>query len=772
VNFSYNWLSELVGGLDVPPGELMQHITLKTAECEGVHEWGSHLARVCAARVLSVEAIEGNKNVKAVVDTGRYGTKQVVCGAPNCRPGVVTAYVPSGSVLAGKEIRRAVIGGVESDGMLASGAELGLNRDAAGILELALESGAGLGAPDFIIEVDNKSLTHRPDLWGHHGMAREVAAILRKPLKDPVDLRLLPTGEASIGVRIEVFELCPRYSALVFENVTVQPSPLWLQARLESVGLNPINNIVDVTNYVMAELAQPMHAFDADKLRGGIVVRTAKPGERIAALNGETYELTPSNLVIGDEREAVAIAGVIGGNESAIGPSTTRIVLESANFHAASVRKTAASLKLRTDASMRFEKSQDPANTLRGLARAVALLGEVSPGIRLAGGVADAAAPMRTPEPIELPLAWLDRKLGRQVEPAEVRGILEALQFRVEEREAAVFSVRVPSWRATKDISIKDDLVEEVGRMIGYASIPPVAPLLPAVVPPRNELREYLYELRHTVAAQGFHEVYNYSFLSEETAAIFGAEHIRVTNPIAADQSLLRTSLLPGVWNNITENSKYFDEFRFFEIGVEIHKRAGGELPEEVHHLMAAVFRKEADAEGLFELKRLAECIAAEVQPRPVEARTWEHPARTAELILSGESVGRLFELHPNMVERGRADVLDLDIDALMRLSKPERRYKPIRRYPSSAFDLSVIAPVRALVGSIERELSSFAGEGLERIEYVRQYSGPPLPEGAKSVSYRLIVAAPDRTLGADEVGAIRSRIIDGMRSRGYDLRV
>ena len=243
---------------------------------------------------------------------------------------------------------------------------------------------------DFVIEVDNKSLTHRPDLWGHFGMAREVAAITGRSLKDPVKPLGAADGDAPIGIAIDDYALCPRYSALKFENVTVKPSPTWLQQRLEAVGLNPINNIVDVTNFVMAELAQPMHAFDAAKLHGDtIYVRNARRGETAKGLNGETYELDSSSLVIADLQEAIAIAGVIGGADSAISESTTSLLLESANFNASNIRKTSARIKLRTDASMRFEKAQDPINTVRALERAWELLQEVSPGIRMVGGLAE-----------------------------------------------------------------------------------------------------------------------------------------------------------------------------------------------------------------------------------------------------------------------------------------------------------------------------------------------------------------------------------------------
>ena len=665
MKFSYNWLRELVEGLDASPRELAQLITLKTAESEGVETHGS----------------------------------------------------------------------------------------------------------DHVIEIDNKSLTHRPDLWGHHGMAREVAAILGRLLFDPVK-HIEFRGEAPLRVRIDDHELCPRYSALVLENVTVQPSPLWLAQRLEAVGLNPINNIVDVTNFVLAEIAQPMHAFDAAKLRGGeIIVRSALGGETIQALNEESYALDPSNLVIADSGGPIAIAGIIGGAESAISDSTTRIVLESANFNASSVRKTSAKLKLRTDASMRFEKAQDPVNTIRGLERAFALLQEVSPGIRLVGGLADNYRPQPLQAPIVLPLDWLDRKLGRAIPGEEVRRILESLEFRVEVIEPRVFSVFVPSWRATKDVAIKDDLVEEVGRMIGYDSIPPIAPLTPASVPPASPQREFHYQVRKTAASQGFTEVQNYSFVSEEMARAFSldpAAHVQVVSPIASDQNLLRTSLLPGIWKNINDNARHFEHFRLFEIGRAIYP------DREVPRFAAALYAKDDGAAGLFELKRLAECALPGVSIHPTDSSaSYEHPRRAADVLYGDSKLGRLFEFHPRMIEGGRAAVLDLDLSRLFELQPGSSRYRPLRRFPESAFDLSVLAAPRALIADVQSAIVILAGEPLLSIAFLREFTLPtPSGEKARSLSYRLTVGATDRTLSADEVGAIRSRIIDGMRAAGYELKV
>ena len=769
MKFSYNWLRELVEDLDHAPGPLEKLITMKTAECESIEAAGVWLDRARAARVESVEPIAGSHNVKAVVDAGPYGRKTVVCGAPNCRPGVVSAYVPIG---------KKVIDGVESDGMLASAAELGINRDHRGIIELEVAVGAPLPgcAPDSVIEIDNKSITHRPDLWGHHGMAREVAAIVGRKLKNPVRLSLLPEGPDAVNIQIEDLDLCPRYSALVFENVRVQPSPWWLQCRLTAIGLNPINNIVDMTNFVMAELAQPMHAFDADLLKGGtIFIRPAKPGEHFRALNEEDYTLDASNLGIADSAGAIALGGVIGGMDTAISEKTTRVVLESANFQASSIRKTSVAIKLRTDASMRYEKAQDPANTVRGLARAIELLHEIAPGMRLVGGVADQKKVIPVPPAIQLPLDWLERKLGRAVEPAEVRDILERLEFGVTEPQPRIFSVTVPGWRATKDVSIKDDLVEEVGRMVGYDSITPRAPLIPSSVPPGNPERKFQHEVRDIFVDEGFTEVSNYSFISEEAARAFGfdpAAHERVANPIASDQALMRTSLLPGIWKNITENSKHRDAFRLFEIGFEIHQRGGG-LPEEIPHLVAALYDRQGDgSSGLFEIKRAAECLMPGARACPAEPRPFEHPARSADILWKGQTAGRLFELHPSLIESGRAAILDLDLRVVWPLSAAEIKYTPIRRYPSSAFDLSVVAGLREHAGNLEASIASFAGPLLESIQFVRQYSGAPLEEGQKSVSFRLTVGSPERTLSSYEAAGIRNNIIERMRELGYELRL
>lgn len=783
MKFSYQWLRELVPGLTAEPADLQRLITMKTAECEGIEQVGGHFAQIVAARVVSVQPLPKGKNRAVVVEVGAGKQVSVVCGAANVRVGMLAPWVPPGTTLGGEIIGRAVIEGQESEGMLASAEELGVSRDHSGLLELCgLEPGDRLArlTPDWIIEIDNKSLTHRPDLWGHFGMAREVAAIAEQTLIDPVRPELLPAGAPAIQVEISDQALCPRFTALVFENVKVGPSPLWLQARLEHLGMNPISNIVDVTNYIMAELPQPMHAYDADRLAGKtIFVRAAQDGEKLKALNGESYMLTAADLVIADADGPIGLAGVIGGADSAISESTTRIVLEAANFQASSVRLTSSRHKLRTDASMRFEKSLDPENAIRGQARAIELLREICPGIRLVGGVVDDYAPKAAPPPIVLPMSFLTRKLGKQLSQVEVVRILKALGFGISESTAAELTVEVPSWRATKDVSVKDDLVEEIGRMVGYDSITPAAPLVASLVPPQNPMRLYLREIRSQLTAQGFTEAHNYSFVTEAEIKRFHgdpATHLAVQNPIAAELTHMRRSLLPGFFKSIATNVRYFPEFRLFEIGSEIHPASGSEQLQEIIHLVTGLYSAHGNEQDFFEMKRVAECLFPACRLAAAQPRPFEHPFRVADIHWGSAVIGRIFELHPGLFQEegieGRAMLFDIDLGLAQSLATQRTvGYKALRKYPTSGFDLSVVTDMRVPVQQLQDEITRLAGANLAAIEFIRQYYGSPLPQGQKSVSYHVKVGALDHTLAADEVTAIRSGIIEGMQAAGYELR-
>jgi phenylalanyl-tRNA synthetase beta chain len=681
MKFSYNWLRELVPGLNMDVTEVARQITMKTAECEGVHDPGAF---------------------------------------------------PGASV---------------SDAAKAEGYEM-----------------------DSIIEIDNKSLTNRPDLWGHVGMAREVAAIAGLSVADPVGEIPAAAGKGDLSITIEDPSLCARFSAQRVENVKAAPSPLWMQYRLNSLGVNPINNLVDVTNYILCELGQPMHAYDADLLGDRIIVRAARKGEEILALNGEKYSLDEQDVVIADALKPVGIAGIIGGNNTAIRGTTKRIVLEAANFPAAHVRKSSARLKLRTDASMRFEKGQNPENTVRALARAVELLKQISPGCREAQPIDNYARRLSTPK-IELDIDWAERKLGRSLSTEEVINIFRSLVFGVEQLGARRLSITVPSWRATKDISIPEDLVEEIGRMVGYASITPQAPAVLAEPVPRNLQHEQQRALREAMVGQGITEVSNYSFISEAEAATFGyapGDLLQVANPIVAEQKYLRPSLVPGIRRNLMDNSRYFGEFRVFEIGREYHKEKDGS-PLERTHLIASIYSRDTSGSGILEMKRVAGFVLPAFKAVPDKnPGKIMHPDRSATIEVSGQRVGVLYELHPSLLEKGRAAILDVDLDTLLALPGQPKKYQPLRRFPTSSFDLSIVAGAHELVANLEGRLRQLAGDNLVSLQFLLIFL---LPGDKKSVSFRLTIGAENRTLTTEEVTRVRERVVQGIKAAGYELR-
>jgi phenylalanyl-tRNA synthetase beta chain len=681
MNFSYSWLRELVPGLQMDVTELARQITMKTAECEGVHDPGAF----AGASVAAVARAENSE-------------------------------------------------------------------------------------PDSIIEIDNKSLTNRPDLWGHLGMAREVAAIAGLSVADPVGELPAATSKGDLFISIKDAALCARFSGQRVENVKVAASPLWMQYRLNSLGVNPINNLVDVTNYVLCELGQPMHAYDADLLGDTIVVRAAQTGESILALNGEKYSLSPEDIVIADGQKPVGVAGIIGGNDTAIRGTTKRIVLEAASFPAAQVRKSSSRLKLRTDASMRFEKGQDPENTVRALARAVELLKQISPGSHAAPPI-DVYARKSTPPKIQLDIDWAERKLGRKLSTEEVINIFKSLVFGAEQLDARKLLLTVPSWRATKDISIPEDLVEEIGRMVGYASIVPQAPAVLSEPTPRNLQHEQQRAIRAAMVGQGFTEGSNYSFISDADATMFGYSTdklLQVANPIIADQKYMRPALLPGIRRNLADNSRYFSDFRLFEIGRAYSKGADG-APKERTHLMAAIYGRETSGTNLLEMKRVLLYVAARAKITPAKAHgKTMHPEHAAHVEVGGERVGDLYELHPSLLDRGRAAILDLDLDTLQALPAQRHAYRPLRRFPTSSFDLSIVAPVHTLVADLENRLRQLAGDSLVSLQFLLIF---PLPPDKRSVSFRLTLGADDRTLTAEEVTRTRERVVEGIKSAGYELR-
>jgi len=794
MKLSLEWINEFVNIDGINPADLMNRLTMSTAEVEGLETVGEHFRQVLAVRVIEVKQHPNADKLKIVKVADGVSEYEVVCGAPNVAVGQMVALARTGTVLPSGELKPAVIRGVKSEGMLCAEDELGISDDHSGLLLLPEGTAAGTtldaiyGAPDALIEIDNKSITNRPDLWGHYGFAREVAAIYGRSLKFAPGENVILEGEAVESLQIEnrAPELCMRYSALVIDNVSVRPSPEWMQRRLRRVGLRPINNLVDVTNYIMLELGQPMHAFDRRMIEGGrIIIRRAESGEKFVTLDGVEHELSPENLLIADAVKGVALAGVMGGLHSSIAEDTGKIVLESATFHAANVRRTANAFALRTDSAQRFEKSQDPCNTVPALYRAFELIRLTCPQARTVSPVMD-SWPVKAPEiKIEKSLSRIRRRLGADIPDERILGILASLKFGIEKLDDDRFVVSVPSWRATKDISMGADIVEEVGRIYGYDNIAPQAPLVACVTPPSNPQRIFERRLKNVLCTGlGFDEVMNYSMSGEQLFSRCGFDSenaLRLRNHLSVEEDRMRTSLIPQIIMNVADNQRFRSDFRIFENGRSYHKvnRSDAGLAAERNWVTGAVSSEKRD--GLFLgvrslLDSLLDRLGIEADWRVwAGCSSWAHPGRAAQIGAENRVIGNIAELHPKiageMDVRHACVIFELDADVLFELHNPDAKFTPLRRFPVNSLELTVVAASRRNQTDIVNIIRKSGGDLLLNVAYMYQYEGDPIPSGSKAVTYNIVFGADDHTLSSEEIEHAREGVIAALAAEGLPVR-
>ncbi len=621
--------------------ELAEQLTMSVVEVESWESQVERLNNVVVGLVTKVESHPNADKLKlAHVDCGSEQF-DVVCGGVNLKEGIKVAFAKIGAQVRWHgednwtELQAAKIRGVESHGMICAAEELELPDSAAiehGIMDLSHLS-ARPGTPvaealelcDVVLDIDNKSITHRPDLWGHLGLARELAALWKAPLRLPETAELKPEIDVPLMVSVKKPAKVVRYMAVAVEGVKAAESPAWLRQALTALGMRPINVIVDITNYVMLELGQPLHAFDLDKLGGtDIVIRQAKQGEKFVTLDGITRTLDESMLMIADRTQAQAIAGVMGGQTSEVSASTANIVLESATFEAVNVRKTATALGLRTEASARFEKALDPKLPELALRRAVELLTELCPGARVASPVVDVYDDPPAAAPIALSLPWLYKRLGTVIPEAEVVGILERLGFTVQ-KKAGELLVTAPSWRATRDITIPEDLLEEVARMYGYGNIPLALPKSEAMAPEREPDQVARWKVRDVLVAQGYTESLSYSFLGSRalevlppevltTLATVPPELLELMNPVNQAEPNLRAALMPNFVSQLILNALHLPQqlVQMFELGRVFTESSGGlpagegsaTLPQQPWHLAVALRLPGNDAARTYQLLR------------------------------------------------------------------------------------------------------------------------------------------------------------------------
>jgi len=770
MKFSENWLRELVE-IKADRAALTHALTMAGLEVEELTALGEGLDGVLVAEIVAAEKHpEADRLQVCKVDAGQGELLQIVCGAPNARVGIKVPLATVGASLPGGiAIKAAKLRGVESFGMLCSAKELGIDADASGLLELPLDAPVGkpladyLGLPDASIEL--KLTPNRPDCLGLVGLAHDVAALFDSAVKVPVQAVAAVTSEAKRGIRLQAGKDAPRYLGRVVEGInSAARTPLWLAERLRRAGLRPISAVVDVTNYVMLELGQPLHAFDNDTLQGDIVVRHARAGEKLKLLDGSEAKLDEGFVLIADEHKPLAVAGVMGGFDSRVTDATRNLFLESAHFAPAAIMGRARKLGMHTDASHRFERGVDPELPRRALERATELLLSIAGGHAGPVLVAENLADLPKPAAVTLRRARLKRVLGVEVADAEVARIFTALGMQVE-TSAHGWQITAPSSRF--DIEREEDLIEEVARIFGYDNIPTLTPTgaLTLTIEPEARINELA--LREQLAARGYYEAVNLSFVAAELLTSWGLTErlVPLANPLSADLAVMRPSLLPGLIEALRHNrARQQERVRLFEVARVF---TAGDPPVETPSLAivasgnahAEQWGQPARALDFHDLKGDFDALTAwggEPERWSVHSDglpAWLHPGRGARVARDGETVGYLGALHPQLAKAldlgADVHVLELALEPLLARRLP--RAQPVPRFPSVRRDIAMDLPEEISWAQIERTVRDSLGERLKELQLFDRYSGKGVEAGRKSLAMGLILQDASRTLTDDD---------------------
>jgi len=787
VKVSYEWLADFVDLDGVTPKDAAAVLTRLGLEVETLTV--VDLSQIVVGKVLEQIPHPKSRNPLWVhqVDLGDH-VEQIIAGAPNAVPGsLVPVAMPGTTVPNGKLVKDMNIAGYKARGMLCSAEELLLGDDHSGIL--ILDSGKPGDSLESVIPssvtMDIEVTSNRPDCMGHLGVARELAAGLDRPMK--VDFMPAFTGTADppgrdlVKVSIDEPDLCARYIGGVIKGVKVGPSPDWLQRRLRACGVRPINNVVDITNYVLLEYAQPLHAFDLGKLAPPeIHVRRAREREKLLCLDGIERQLTAEMLVIADSRLPVAIAGVIGGEHTAVTDATTDILLEAATFSGSSVRQTARELGLRTEASSRFEKGLPAELALAGARRAASLIAELA-----GGGVhrewADVYPRPQEPVRVRLRPALVDEVLGLHVPLEEAESILKRLNFHVRPLEDGDWDVLPPVFRL--DITSPQDLVEEVGRVYGYDRVPPTLPgqrrdtWIPAV----PSIGRRLDEAREVLAGAGFTETWNPALVSGRVleGLRVDAHAMRVSNALSDDMDTLRTSLLPSLVGVVGLNrDRGRQDVRVYEIASAFLALVGdkSEQPDEPMRLgvvATAGATAEAGRAAFYAMKSVLDASLAAVGAPPCTyqrgAQELFHPGRCAAVVLDGRLLGYIGELHPTVASRfkieGRLVAIEIDVEPVLAASRIPRA-QPLPRFPAIERDLAVVVDDHVAAGALLATIKEVGGDYMEQAHAFDEYHGPQVLEGHKSIAFTLTFRSPERTLTDAEVDKVMTEIKLGLQKR------
>lgn len=793
-----NWLADYIE-LDVSVEELCEKMTLLGLEIEGVQRPGDEIQKVVVGEILSIEAHpDADKLVVCQTNVGQEGPVQIVCGAKNMKVGdkVPTALV-GGSLPGGFKIGKRKMRGVESQGMMCSPRELGLGENHDGLLILEGDFTVGedvkrpLGLDEVVLEIE--VTPNRGDWAGLYGIARELAAAYGTECSLPhLDLKESGTKAADTSsVTIEDPGLCPRYIGRLLTGVTVGPSPAWLAQRLIASGQRPINNIVDVTNYVLLETGQPLHAFDTKKLNEGrIVVRRAKDGETIKVIDQTEHTLSSDMLIIADARDPVAIAGVMGGFDTEVGEGTTEVFLESAYFDPVSVRRTARALNTITEASQRFQRGTDPEMAAYASARAAQLILEVAGGELLAGALDEHPKPAKRGE-ITLRFDRTNALLGTDVSPGTQMKILESLGFEILSTDNGGASFQVPTWR--HDASMEADLIEEVARLYGYENIPSTLPKVRSAgrvyAPEQTQLRH----LKAYLAGSGLTETVNWTFqeVADLTRARLDTEAdvpVTLENPLSEKNAIMRTSLIPVLLKTASYNlRKNRRDLRIFEVGPVYAAADTDTGAKQRHRLGIALAGQAADNHwseeqrvvDLYDLKGYVEGLLDLLGAQDTAFESLDDPSFAAgnasEVLVHGNSVGRMGLVHGDVLEAFAIDapvyLLELELDSLLKRTQKPGQFTEIPAHPPSLRDLAVVVSRDTEAGAVQALAQKAGGNLLKSVALFDVYTGNPIPDGKKSLALSLRFQSTERTLTDKDTDRACGKILKALE-REFDAEL
>lgn len=790
MNLSTKWLKDFVD-IDVKPRDFAEALTMSGSKVEGYEIEGGELSNIIIGKVLSIEKHpDADKLHVCQVDVGKDEPVQIVTGAQNVKQGDIVPVAMDNSVVAGgKKIKKGKLRGVVSNGMLCSLAELGLTKndfpyaieDGIFIIQEDCQIGQdireALGLNDTVFEFEITS--NRPDCLSVIGLARETAVTYDKPLKLHQPQVKAGHGNANDHLSVDIIDsdLCYRYCAAIVENIKIEPSPRWLRERLRASGVRPINNIVDITNYVMLEYGHPMHAFDLRYIDNAkINVRRAKDGEKITTLDGVERNLKSDMLVIADANKPVAVAGVMGGEYSGIMDDTTTIVFESACFSGPSVRITAKELGMRTDSSARFEKGLDPANCMPALMRACELTEMLNAG-EVLNGFIDCDKSDKTPRTVKFEPEWINKFLGIECPHDRMVKILTDLGFKLDGDD-----IIVPSFRT--DIEHKADIAEEIARIYGYNVIP-ITQLRGSIQAQLTDKQHFESLVNQTMLSLGCSEIYTFSFISPKyyDKILMPADSplrnsVKISNPLGEDTSIMRTTSLPSMCETLSRNYNNRNaNASLYEITTEYFPTKDNELPIEKQSIVIGMYGQDVD---YYSIKGIVEQLLdnADVYDYDIEAVSDNpsfHPGRCAELSINGQYLGIIGELHPQVLENYeigmRAYAALIDFDTMYNNRKPEKQYKPLPRFPAVTRDIAFLCDDSIPVLTLQRAISSAAGDRLESISLFDVYKGKQIPNGKKSVAYNMVLRSKDSTLTDTDADAIMKRIIKALTALGAELR-